>query len=133
MNSGKYDRLATIEYPVTTTNPETGVDTTDWEPLMPLPGSPVIGDRVRGQLLDLLPSRSESVRTGLPVARNQSRWRQRWIDLDALGAALTPAVSPLAMRLVIHGDTDVVYGIVAGPAMIGRREELELVLERWSS
>ena len=122
MNPGTLDRLATIEYPVRSINAETSAETVTWLPLMPLPGSPVVGERVRGQLLDQLPSRSEAVRTGLPVARNQSRWRMRWVD----GVTTD-------MRLTVHGDSDVVYQIVAGPAMMGRKVMLELVLERWAA
>lgn len=126
-------RYATIEYPVRSVNSETGDETVTWSPLMPLPDTPLIGERVQGELEDRPPSRSEAVRQGLQVARNQSKWTQRWIDLEALGAALTPPVAVVAMRLTVHGDRDVVYQIVAGPAMLGRRRELELMLERWAA
>jgi SPP1 family predicted phage head-tail adaptor len=72
---------------------------------------------------DVMPSRSESVQQGLAVARNQSRVRMRYrndITSD--------------MRAVRHGDEDVVYQIVGGPAEImGRKNMIELVLERFSS
>ena len=56
------------------------------------------------------------------MARNQTRVRLRYrSDIDS------------TMRVTVHGDSDVVYQIVGGPAMIGRKELTELVLERYSS
>jgi hypothetical protein len=38
------------------------------------------------------------------------------------------------MRVTVHGDSDVIYQIVGGPAEIGgRKEQVEMVLERFSS
>ena len=73
---------------------------------------------------DATPSRSDAVRLGLEVGRNQVRFRFRYrADITA------------DMRLVLHGDSDVVYQIVGGPAEIGdrRKDELEIVCERYTS
>lgn len=68
---------------------------------------------------DVQPSRSESVRMGLNVARNQVRVRIRYLaNLDS------------SMQ-VVHAST--VYNIVGGPAELGRKEWHEIVLERYSS
>lgn len=65
------------------------------------------------------PSRSEAVRQGLQLARNQVRCRIRWRDgLDS------------SMRVVWDGAN---FNIVGGPAELGRREYLEMVLESYSS
>jgi SPP1 family predicted phage head-tail adaptor len=71
------------------------------------------------QLQDVLPSRSESVKNGMQIAANQSRFRCRWRnDIDS------------SMRLTVDG---VNYQIIGGPAELGKREFLELMLERYSS
>lgn len=74
---------------------------------------------VYAELRDVAPSRSEAVKQGLAVARNQTRCRIRWRD------GVTSA-----MRVVWDG---VAYNIVGGPAELGRREFMELVLERYST
>ena len=73
--------------------------------------------------VDDFPSRSEAVRMGLAVARNQTRCRMPWRDdVDS------------SMRVTWHRDSDVVYSIVAGPADFGgNKEAIELMLERYSS
>lgn len=92
-------------------------------PLAPLPGSPVIGERFPATIQDALPSRAESVTMGLAVARNQSTLRMRYRnDITS------------AMRVTVHRDSDVVYQIVGGPAMIeGRKDRIEMQLEKVSS
>ena len=71
------------------------------------------------QLQDVLPSRSESVKNGMQVAANQTRFRCRWRnDLDS------------SMRIVAD---EVTYSIIGGPSELGKREFLELMLERYSS
>jgi hypothetical protein len=38
------------------------------------------------------------------------------------------------MRVTLHGDSDVIYQIVGGPADIdGRKSMIEMVLEKYSS
>lgn len=74
------------------------------------------------QALDTPPSRSEGVRNGLQQARNQTTLRMRYrgdITSD--------------MRVVLLGDTEITMQIVGGPAMIGRKDALEMVLERYST
>ena len=93
-----------------------------WLPLDPMPGSPLTGYRWPAQVQDALPSRSESVAQGLAVARNQTRIRFRY----------PPHVTVTSdMRVILHGDADVIYQIVGGPAEIGgRRDGMEIVCER---
>ena len=75
--------------------------------------------QVYAEMQAVPPSRSEAVRQGLQIARNQIRCRIRWRD------GITSA-----MRVVWNGAN---YNIVGGPAELGRREYMELVLERYSS
>lgn len=98
-----------------------GTENVRWTPLVMLPGSPSVAATLWAQIQDALPSRSESVLQGIALARNQSRIRLRWLDgVDS------------SMRVVdlVSGD---VYQIIGGPAMLGRREFLELMCERISS
>ncbi len=114
--AGRFDRQATIQYPVTTN--VNGRNVVTWTPFI-TQGSPPVAVRVWGQLLDVLPSRSEEVvAQGLVVSRSLSRWRMRWYD------GITSA-----MRLIVHDDSDAIYQVVTGPAMIGRKEMLEIMVE----
>lgn len=122
--AGAIDRQITIEKKVVTEDPTYGTEIVTWMPLVrDGVGSPIVAVRFWAQLQDVLPSRSEAVKQGLDLARNQTRLRMRWrgdITSD--------------MRVIEHGDTDVVYQIVAGPAAIeGRKERIEMMLERYSS
>jgi head-tail adaptor len=123
MRAGELDREITIERKQATQDPTYGTEIVTWVPLVAQVGSPVIAQRFNAQVQDALPSRSESVRMGLDLARNQTRLRMRYrTDIDS------------SMRVTVHGETDIVYQIVGGPAMIdGRQQFLELMLERYSS
>lgn len=69
--------------------------------------------------LEVAPSRSEAVKAGLQLARQQVRVRIRYLaGLDS------------SMRVVYGGAA---HNIVGGPAEIGRKEYLEMVVERYSS
>lgn len=122
MQSSKYKHQITIERP-TTVDGEFGPVAGPWVPLVALSGSPTVGERFWAEMEDVSPSRSEAVKQGLVVARNQTRCRLRWrADVDS------------SMRITWHKDTDVVYQIVAGPAdRGGLKEEIELMLEKYSS
>jgi len=123
MRAGRMDRQITIEKKETTQDAVFGTPIVTWVPLVILPGSPEIAEKFWAEIQDALPSRSEAVTQGLTLARNQTRLRMRWRD-DINST----------MRVTVHGDSDVVYQIVGGPADIGgRKEYIEMVLERFSS
>ena len=123
MAAGRLTRLITIERKQVTQDAQYGTEIITWVPLAVLAGSPAVAERFWAEVQDVLPSRSESVLQGLAVARNQTRIRIRWRnDIDS------------SMRITVHGDTDVLYQIVGGPAEIrGRRIMLEMMCERYSS
>lgn len=126
MQSGRADRLITIERPQRSTDPQYGTEVVTWVPLEAKPGSPTVAVKFFAEVEDFLPSRSESVTLGLQVARNKTRFRMRWrADVTS------------DMRVTVHGvtpDQDVLYSIVGGPAQImGRMAMIEWVGERYSS
>jgi len=122
MNSAKYRHQISIERP-TTLDGEFGPQPGPWVPLVAQSGSPTVAERFWAEMQDVMPSRAESVKMGLTVARNQTRCRMRWrADVDS------------SMRVTWHKDTPVVYQIIAGPADVGgRKEEIEMMLERYST
>ncbi|MCR4331285.1 MAG: head-tail adaptor protein [Sulfuricaulis sp.] len=122
MRAGLLDKQITIEQKQVTVDPTYGTELVSWIPLVAEAGSPTVAVRFWAEVKDALPSRSESVTQGLAVARNQSRLRMRYrSDVTS------------DMRVTVHGSADVVYQIVGGPAVIGRNEWLEMVIERYSS
>ncbi len=119
MRSSDLDRQISVERRTITKDAVYGGKVETWVPLVPV-GSPPVAARFWAQVQDVLPSRSESVRQGLEVARDQVRIRTRYrSDVTS------------DMRVTVHGDADVLYQIVGGPAMIGRKEWLEMVCERY--
>lgn len=122
MKASDLNYQITVEKKSVTQDPVYGTETITWIPLIYSVGSPSVAERFWAQVSDVLPSRSEAVKQGLAVARNQTRIRLRYRnDIDS------------SMRITVHGDTDVVYQIIGGPAMIGRKEWLEMVCEKYSS
>ncbi len=112
--AGSLNREITIQYQTVSQDPVYGTEVPSWAALG--------GGRMAAEWIDTPPSRSEGVKQGLTVARNQSRCRIRWRnDVDS------------TMRVVLHGDGDVVYQIIGGPAMIGRKEWLEIVCEKYAN
>lgn len=71
------------------------------------------------QLLDQLPSRSEKAEGGMPVATRRARLRMDWRE-DVLPD----------MR-VVAGDR--IMQIVSGPATLGRRAGLEMIVEDYTT
>jgi len=112
MRAGQLDSRVTIERP-------TSADAGDGYGPQPR-GS--FATRVPAQVQDALPSKSETVQDGLAVATRPARLRIRYLR------GITSA-----MRITLHGETDVVFQIVGGPAEIGRREWLEMTIEQYST
>jgi len=122
MRAGQLDRRITIEYKQVTQDADYGTEIITWVPLVVQPGSPTTAAPMWANVVDVPPSRSEAVKQGLALARNQSRITIRHrSDVDS------------SMRITVHGETDVIYQIVGGPAEIGRKQWLEMVCERYSS
>ena len=122
MRAGTLNREITVEKQQVTQDPNYGTDLISWVPLVALPGSPVIAERFPAEVQDVPPGRAESVALGLSEARNQTRIRLRWRD-DIVST----------MRVTVHGDSDVIYQIVGGPAEVeGRKELIEIVCERYA-
>jgi hypothetical protein len=122
MHSAKYKHQISVTRP-TSVDGEFGPQPGPYVPLVAQPGSPTIAERFWAEMQDVPPSRSEAVKQGLVLARNQTRCRMRWRDdIDS------------SMLIIWHRDSDLTYQIVAGPADVGgRKEEIEMVLERYSS
>ena len=96
-----------IEYKSVTQNSLYGTEQIEWKLLA------VIWCNTQ----DVLPSRAESIEGKVAIRKNQTRWRARYRDdIDS------------AMRIIIDS---VVYQIISGPAVIGKNEFIELMLERY--
>lgn len=112
-SSGALNRKVTIEAKQITQDPTYGTEVVAWVP---------VATRIAANLQDVLPSRSEQVKQGIALATQPSRLRIRY------RAGITAA-----MRIIVHGGTDRICQIVAGPAELGRREGLEMMIEEYSS
>lgn len=113
MKAGQLDRRITISQKSVTPDPEYGTQVITWTTL---------ASRIAANVADVQPSRSESVKQGLAVARNQTKITIRYrAGIDS------------SMRVTVHYATDEVYQIVGGPARIGRNKWLEMVCEKTSS
>ena len=105
------DTRVRFESKSVTQDPTYGTDVVTWVPAA----------TVWAEVLDVLPARAqaEQVRNGVQVATLRSRLRMRYrTDIDA------------TMRVLIGG---VVHQIVGGPAEIGRKEYMELLIEVYST
>jgi SPP1 family predicted phage head-tail adaptor len=107
--AGKLDKRVTILARVVTKDPTYGTDVVTWEPAA----------TVWAEVQDVLPSRAERVTAEIAIAERPARMRMRWRD-DVTQAN----------RVGIGGRT---MKIVAGPAMIGRRQWLEIMIEEIST
>ena len=112
MNLGSLNKRCRIEYPVAGQDPDYGASTPTWTLLA------VVWCNVQ----DVLPSRSESVKNGLAQATNPARVRMNYrSDIDS------------SMRLIIMRPAPVYYQIVAGPAELGNKVGIEVMVESYSS
>lgn len=112
MRAGQLDRRITIQRPATVDDPVYGPQPGGWED---------VHARIPAQVLDDLPSKTESVQGGLRMSDHPARVRIRYMR------GLTSA-----MRVVVHDVTDEVYQIDSTPAEIGRREWTEFTIRSYS-
>jgi SPP1 family predicted phage head-tail adaptor len=108
LRAGRLDTVITFQHRAATTEQTYGTNIYTWANL------PTDAEEW-AEVLDLLPSRTESLPDGVSLARRPVRIRTRYRD-DITGE----------MRVKI-GDR--VLRIVAGPAVLGRREGLEMFCE----
>jgi head-tail adaptor len=118
------NRMVTIKRKQVTQDPANGADIVDWVPLAYQPGSPAVAAQFHAEVQDVMPSRSEGLRQGIHVSRNATRIRLRWrADIDS------------SMQVTLHGDSDVIYQVIGGPAEVGggRKRYIELMCEKYST
>lgn len=112
MDAGTLRDRARIEYKAVTQDADYGTEVVTWTTLA----------TVWCNVQDELPSKSEAVKNGLAIAARRTRVRMRFrSDIDS------------SMRLVISRPSAETYQIVGGPAILGNREGLELLCEKYSS
>jgi head-tail adaptor len=113
MRAARLNKNITIEYKVTTQDADYGTDIITWTTLYA---------NVPAEVMDVLPGNAEKLSPGIEISANPSRIRTRWIpNLDS------------SMRITIHGEPDRVCQIVAGPAEIGKREGIEMMVVLYST
>lgn len=103
------DRRCRVEYPVKTQDSTYGSDVTTWTLLA------VIWCNIQ----DELPSKTESNQNGVVINAKRSRFRARYRDdIDS------------SMRIICDGVT---YHIVSDAAEIGKKQHIEMIIEKFSS
>lgn len=109
LNIADLDRQIDIERPRSDDAPD-GAGSGIWE---------TVAVGVWAQVQDMLPSRGERLADGINVATRPARVRMRF--RDDVDASMRFVMGPRIMR------------IIAGPAEIGRREGLEIMVEDYTS
>ena len=111
---GQFDSRVTIEEKSVTQDTTYGTEVISWV---------TFASEVPAEISDISPKRSaESVIQGIAIETRMTAIKMRWI----------PGIDS-SMRVIIHGEPDRTCQIVAGPAMIGRRQGIELMVTEYSS
>ena len=109
MDIGVLDKRARIERRVVTQDPTYGTDVVTW----------ATRAVVWCNLTDSMPSRDEQIRNGLSMTKVRSRLRMRYrSDVTTED------------RVVLFRPTEQAWQIIGGPAEIGVRDGIELMIER---
>lgn len=103
----------TIERRVVGRDPQYGTEVEAWE---------VVAGNIWANVQDVLPSRAEKVENGLRYGTQAARLRIR------KGRVIEPD-----MRVILHGRGNRPMKIVAGPAMLDDRINVEFMLEGFSN
>jgi head-tail adaptor len=110
--ASRYNRRIQIERPVADTSLD-GAGSGVWEP---------VGKPIAASVVDALPSRGEKLADGINISTRPARVRMRFrTDLDA------------SIRFVMTKPFPRVMQVIAGPAEVGVREEVEFMVEDYSS
>lgn len=109
MDIGPLDKRARIERKTVTPDPTYGTDVEVW----------VTRASVWCNLVDSTPSRDEQIRNGLSTKKVRSRMRMRY-----RGDVQTDD------RVVLMRPDEQVWQIIGGPAEIGVRDGIELMIEK---
>jgi head-tail adaptor len=109
--ASRYNRRIQIERPVADTS-LTGAGSGSWMP---------VGTPIAASVVDVLPSRSERLADGINVATRPAKVRMRF------RTDVTPN-----MRFVMTKPFPRVMQIIAGPAEVGIRDEVEFMVEEYS-
>lgn len=111
MDIGNLDKRARIERKTVTPDLTYGTDVEVW----------LTRASVWCNLVDSMPSRDEQIRNGLSTNKVRSRMRIRYrSDIDTTD------------RVVLMRPTEQIWQIIGGPAEIGMRDGIELMIERAS-
>ncbi|MCR4297502.1 MAG: head-tail adaptor protein [Gallionella sp.] len=123
MRAGAMDRQVTVEKKQVTVDPTYGTELVSWIPLVAQAGSPTVAARFWARFRDVLQGRGETVKMDVALSSGRAVVGMRYrSDITS------------AMRVRLHGDgDDVIYQIITDPVMIGRKEETEFIVERYSS
>lgn len=111
--AGEYDSLIRIERPVTD-NSLAGAGSGTWE---------LVDDSVWCSIHDVLPSKGEKVSNGIDITTRPARVRMYFRD---------DVTSNMRFVEITDGEDGRVMQIVAGPAKIGRREQVEFMVEEYN-
>lgn len=111
--AGDLDRRIRIERPVPDDSLD-GAGSGSWEQ---------VAASVWASIIDLLPSKGEKVANGIDITSRPARIRTRWRG---------DITSDMRFVEITDGADGRIMQIVSGPAMIGRREGLEFMVEEWS-
>ena len=107
--ASKLDTRIRIERKVVTQDPQYGTGQVNWTEFA----------CVWAEVKDILPSKAERLADSIQIGRRPARIRIRYL------AGITPD-----MRVIIETR---VHQIISGPAMLGRREAMEIMVEELSS
>jgi head-tail adaptor len=114
MKIGMLDSILRIERPLADTSLD-GAGSGEWVP---------VAEAVWASVQDVLPSRGEREQGGFSMAARPSRVRMHWRD---------DISSDMRFVDVTMGYDARVMQIISGPATIGRREAIELMVEDYTS
>jgi head-tail adaptor len=113
MKAGTLDSLLRIEQPQADDALD-GAGSGEWVTLVAM---------VWAQVQDMLPSRSERIDNGFNVSARPSRVRMHY---------RADVTSDMRFVDITNGDDGRIMQIVSGPAIIGRRDGLEFMVEDYS-